>query len=104
MRRGLQATLVLALGISVLGLASSFGWGETADRLVTNKAVDTLPPEMQPFFQANRQFLVQHVTDSDESAVAHRRQTAARISSSSITTARSRSPLCPATTPPPSQI
>ncbi|MGA7917576.1 MAG: hypothetical protein WCA00_20250 [Candidatus Acidiferrales bacterium] len=68
MRRGLQATLVLALGISVLGLVSSFGWGETADRLVTNKAVDTLPPEMQPFFYNNRQFLVQHVTTTDESA------------------------------------
>ena len=70
MRRGLQATLVLALGILVLGLASSFGWGETADRLVTNKAVDTLPPEMQPFFYNNRQFLVQHVTATDESAAA----------------------------------
>lgn len=67
MRRGLQGALVLALGISVLGIASSFGWGETADRLVTNKAVDTLPPEMQPFFYNNRQFLVQHVTATDES-------------------------------------
>jgi hypothetical protein len=68
MRRGLQAALVLALGILVLGIATSFGWGETADRLVTNKAVDTLPPEMQPFFYNSRQFLVQHVTVTDESA------------------------------------
>ena len=67
MRRGLQGALVLGLGILVLGAASSFGWGENADRLVTNKAVDTLPPEMQPFFYDNRQFLVQHVTDADES-------------------------------------
>jgi hypothetical protein len=67
MRRGLQGALVLGLGILVLGMASSFGWGETADRLVTNKAVDTLPPEMQPFFYNSRQFLVQHATNADES-------------------------------------
>ena len=48
---------------SVSGCASSFGWGENAERLIVNKAVDTLPAEMLPFFQANRQFLVQHVTD-----------------------------------------
>ena len=29
-----------------------------------DKAVDTLPAEMLPFFQANRQFLVQHVADA----------------------------------------
>ena len=33
---------------------------------MTNKAVDTLPEEMQGFFAANRQFLVQHVTDTEE--------------------------------------
>ncbi len=30
---------------------------------MANKAVDTLPPELQPYFEANRSFLVQHVTD-----------------------------------------
>jgi hypothetical protein len=34
--------------------------------LVTNRAVDTLPQEMQPFFYANRQFLVEHVGAADE--------------------------------------
>jgi len=43
-----------------------FGWGENAERLITNKAVDTLPDEMLGYFGANRQFLVQHVTDPDE--------------------------------------
>ncbi|MFY9804311.1 MAG: hypothetical protein WA211_16890 [Candidatus Acidiferrales bacterium] len=70
MRRGLQGVLLLGLGILFLGTLSSFGWGETADRLVTNKAVDTLPPEMQPFFYNNRQFLVQHVTTADETTAA----------------------------------
>ena len=40
---------------------------ENADRLITNKAVDTLPEEMQAFFQANRQFIVQHVIDPQQS-------------------------------------
>src|SRR5579862_290467 len=43
-----------------------FGWGENAERLIANKAVDTLPDEMLGYFGANRQFLVQHVTDTDE--------------------------------------
>ncbi len=66
MRRSLQRAVILSAGILVLGLGPLFGWGETADRLVTNRAVDTLPQEMQPFFYANRQFLVEHVGPADE--------------------------------------
>ena len=66
MLRSLQRGVVLSGGILVLALASLFGWGETADRLVANRAVDTLPQEMQPFFYANRQFLVEHVGPSEE--------------------------------------
>jgi hypothetical protein len=54
--------LVAALGLAI---SASFGWGESAERLITNKAVDTLPEEMVPFFEANRQFLVQHVTEPE---------------------------------------
>ena len=66
MRRSLQRAGILSVGILVLGLAPLFGWGETGDRLVTNRAVDTLPQEMQPFFYANRQFLVEHVGPAEE--------------------------------------
>ena len=59
---GLALLLLLVLGL----LPSAFGWGDNADRLIINKAVDTLPDDMRPFFQANRQFLVQHVTDVDQ--------------------------------------
>jgi hypothetical protein len=75
MRRTAQGALALSVGILVLSIATSYGWGENADRLVTNKAVDTLPDEMLPFFQANRQFLVQHVTQEEpvaKSTVVHR--------------------------------
>src|SRR6202167_6724183 len=67
MRSRLLSGAALFLAVLLLTLPSSYSWGENADRLVANKAVDTLPEEMQPFFQANRQFLVQHVTDLQES-------------------------------------
>jgi hypothetical protein len=38
-------------------------WGRSGHRLVVNKAVDTLPPEIRWYFEANRALLAQHVTD-----------------------------------------
>jgi hypothetical protein len=66
MRSRLLSGTALVLMILLLSQPSSYSWGENADRLVANKAVDTLPEEMQPFFEANRQFFVQHVTDLQE--------------------------------------
>lgn len=66
MRFRLAIGLALLLLLVLVALSSAFGWGDNAERLITNKAVDTLPDEMQPFFAANRQFIVQHVTDPDE--------------------------------------
>jgi hypothetical protein len=63
--RSFSAVLALLVALLLLTPSPSFGWGQSADRLITNKAVDTLPPEMESFFQANRQFLVQHVTDPE---------------------------------------
>jgi len=53
----------VALVVLLLLVASpvSFGWGENARRLITDKAVDTLPDEMQSWFQSNRYALIQHV-------------------------------------------
>jgi hypothetical protein len=64
---GPRAVLALFLMVLFLALPSSFGWGENAERIIVDKAVDTLPDEMLPFFQANRAFLMQHVTDPLES-------------------------------------
>jgi hypothetical protein len=66
MRRWLCAGFVALTLLLLLSLPSSFGWGENAERLITNKAVDTLPDEMLPFFESNRQYLVQHVTEPEE--------------------------------------
>src|SRR6266581_1546696 len=41
----------------------SLAWGRSGQRLIVNKAVDTLPAELRPFFEANRAVLFQHVTD-----------------------------------------
>ena len=67
MRSRLLSGAALFLAVLLLTLPSSYSWGENADRLVANKAMDTLPEEMQPFFQANRQFIIQHVSDPQES-------------------------------------
>jgi hypothetical protein len=53
---------------SVIGLFVFFpqyarAWGRNGHRLVVNKAIETLPPEFRGFFDANRGFLLQHVTD-----------------------------------------
>jgi hypothetical protein len=42
----------------------ALAWGNNAQRLVVNHAVDTLPYELRPFFEANRAFLIQHVNDT----------------------------------------
>lgn len=62
----LVGILVLSLLILLLALPASFGWGDNARRLITDKAVDTLPDEMLPFFQANRSFLTQHTNEVAE--------------------------------------
>ncbi len=59
---------LLPLALALVAVPSAFAWGPNAERLVTNKAVDTLPPEIGTFFDSNRRFLVQHVTDSDPSS------------------------------------
>jgi hypothetical protein len=63
MKPSLRAVPVLLIGILFLALPASFGWGDSAERMIVDKAVDTLPDEMLPFFQANRGYLMQHVTD-----------------------------------------
>jgi hypothetical protein len=60
-----RLSIVLLCTIAVLALTRSriFAWGANAQKIVVNKAVDTLPLDIRPFFDANRAFLVQHVTD-----------------------------------------
>jgi len=54
------------LGVAVIVLALPHGaaaWGRNGNKLVVNKAIDTLPPDIREFFESNRAILSQHVTD-----------------------------------------
>jgi len=57
-------TAVLAL--LVLWGGTAYAWGPTAHDIVITWAIQTLPPEIKGFFEANRQFLVEHANDPDE--------------------------------------
>jgi hypothetical protein len=65
MRR--RQTFVAALAfttITALMLPSLAGaWGANAHRLITNKAIDTLPAEMRGFYEGNRVRMLAMVTD-----------------------------------------
>jgi hypothetical protein len=58
-----------AAGVATLLCASlllpllASAWGNNAQRLVITHAVDTLPYDLRPFFEANRNYLIQHVND-----------------------------------------
>lgn len=63
MRARLGIGLALLLGVlAVLPLVTA-GWGVNASRLIVNKAVDTLPGDLRPFYEANRGYLMQYVND-----------------------------------------
>ncbi len=62
---GRLAAAATALGVLAFVLAPSllFAWGDSTQKLVINKAIDTLPGELRGFFDSNRAFLLRHVTD-----------------------------------------
>jgi hypothetical protein len=56
---------------SLLALALPFearAWGDNANKLIVNRAIETLPPDVRPFFENSRGFLLQHVNDPLASA------------------------------------
>ena len=60
-QRGPAVLLIALLGLLTPQLAGA--WGDNAQRLIVNRAVDTLPPEIRLFFEDNRKFLMDHVDD-----------------------------------------
>jgi len=59
-----RAAALLAAAVSfVLFPQHVRAWGRNGQRLVLNKAVDTLPQDVRWFFENNRGLLLQHVTD-----------------------------------------
>jgi hypothetical protein len=60
----LRAAALLVLAGWLSG-PPALAWGPTAHRLANNQAIDTLPPELRSFFEANRQALIEHTTDPE---------------------------------------
>ena len=44
----------------------TFAWGPNAERLIANRAVETLPSDLRPFFEVNRDFITRHAADPVE--------------------------------------
>jgi hypothetical protein len=60
----MPASLLLAvMGMYVLFPPSVQAWGGNGHKLIVNQAIDTLPGEIRYFFEANRTYLLLHVTD-----------------------------------------
>jgi len=56
--------LFLSLTLAMLLLPTQLAaWGNNANRLVVNRAIDTLPQNIRGFFDASRSILLQHVND-----------------------------------------
>lgn len=60
------ARFTAALVVCLLPL-QAFAWGPNAERLIANRAVETLPPDLRPFFDVNRDYMTRHAADPVES-------------------------------------
>src|SRR3954468_11875236 len=49
----------------LLAPANAFAWGFTGHRLIVSRAIDLLPPELQPFFRRFKDEVVVRVVDPD---------------------------------------
>jgi hypothetical protein len=61
MKAGLSLAAVLFL---LCAAEAGFAWGNNAQRLIINHAVDSLPYDARGFFEANRSYFIQHVNDT----------------------------------------
>ena len=59
----ISVLVLAATALLVIASQRAAAWGGNSQRLVLNKAVDTLPSDIRWFFESNRTFLLQHVTD-----------------------------------------
>jgi hypothetical protein len=65
----LRTCIITGFALSAAGTflpSPACAWGPEGQKLVLNQAIDTLPYDLRSFFEANRSFLAQHVTDTIE--------------------------------------
>ncbi len=60
---GMPRFAVVLAAVCLLTPTNARAWGANGHKLISNKAVETLPPDLRPFFETNRSFIVQHSTD-----------------------------------------
>jgi hypothetical protein len=73
LRRDAFRVCLLIVGCCALLRSSTvFGWGPRAHRIVCEKAIEGLPPEMKGFFAANRAYLIEHSWDAEKLATTNR--------------------------------
>ena len=65
MRKTLAPALAALLWAATLLPAPLGAWGFNGHRFITERAIELLPPEIRPFFQANRAAIVEHSIDPD---------------------------------------
>ena len=58
----IQSLLVFTLAFSVC-VPAARAWGNNANKLIVNRAIDTLPADLRPFFDNSRAELLNHVND-----------------------------------------
>src|SRR5260370_18326716 len=60
----LQILTMLALTLPLAICApAAFAWGNNGNKLIVNRAIDTLPADLRPFFDTSRAELLNHVND-----------------------------------------
>jgi len=69
LNRNWVAVLLVATAVCLLIPPGSLAWGRNGQKLIVNQAIETLPPEIRGYFEANRASLLQHVTDPLEGVV-----------------------------------
>jgi len=64
MSRRFQTLIAAGIALSFFLLPDpTFAWGNNANRLIVNRAIDTLPADLRPFFDNSRAELLTHVND-----------------------------------------
>jgi len=64
MSRRFQTLIAAEIALSFFLLPDpAFAWGNNANRLIVNRAIDTLPADLRPFFDNSRAELLNHVND-----------------------------------------
>jgi hypothetical protein len=68
-RRTWRLAVAVAATFALASPQGAWAWGRNGNKLVVNKAIDTLPADIREFFESNRALLSQHVTDPLDSIV-----------------------------------